>query len=191
MMIFPFHKIVPSVPLASHVYMPIDDENTMYYSFNFHPERPLTDEDLAREKEWRGIHTENIPGTDYAVQNKTNDYLIDRKLQASGSDFSPGGDGKSFTGIYGLCVQDCGIQESMGPIADRTLEHLLPGDMSIVRIRRLLLQVLKEHAAGKPLPAIDPKEYRVRAARFEAPKNAVFAEIASEKCLDIKLSIPA
>jgi phenylpropionate dioxygenase-like ring-hydroxylating dioxygenase large terminal subunit len=190
MMILPFHKIVPSVPLASHVYMPIDDENTMYYSFNFHPDRPLTDEDLAREKEWRGIHTKNIPGTDYAVANRANDYLIDRELQASGSDFSPGGDGKSFTGIFGLCIQDCGIQESMGPIADRTLEHLLASDIPLVRIRRRLLETLKDHAEGKPLPGIDPKEYRVRATRFEAPKNAVFAEIAPQKCLDIRLPVP-
>ena len=31
----------------------------------------------------RIIHTENIPGTDRAIRNKANDYLIDRALQAS------------------------------------------------------------------------------------------------------------
>jgi phenylpropionate dioxygenase-like ring-hydroxylating dioxygenase large terminal subunit len=187
MMIFPFHKIVPSVPLASHVYVPIDDENTMYYSFNFHPDRPLTNEDLDRELEWRGIHTENIPGTDYAVQNRANDYLIDRKLQSASSDFSVLGDGKSFTGIYGLCVQDCGIQESMGSIADRSLEHLLTSDSSVVRIRRMLLKALEDHAAGLPLPGLDPAHYRVRSTRFEAPKNASFVDMAKERCLNIKI----
>ncbi len=91
------------------------------------PTRPLTDEDLERSKEWRGIHTENIPGTDHAIRNKANDYLIDRELQASG---------QSYTGMKGLGTQDCAIQESMGPIADRTPEHLLASDAAIVKIRR-------------------------------------------------------
>ena len=114
----------------------------------FHPDRPLTEEDLARSKAFDGIHTENIPGTDRAIQNRDNDYLIDRALQASG---------ESFTGMKGLGIQDCAIQESMGPIADRTPEHLGISDTAIVKIRRLLLQTLKDHAAGKPLPGADPE----------------------------------
>jgi phenylpropionate dioxygenase-like ring-hydroxylating dioxygenase large terminal subunit len=91
-MLMPFHKIISSIPHAAHVWAPIDDENTMLYSIDFHPTRPLTDEDLKRSKEGRGIHTENAPGTDHAVRSKANDYLIDRALQASG---------KSFTGMQG------------------------------------------------------------------------------------------
>ena len=70
--------------MAAHVWAPIDDENTMLYSIDFRPDRPLTEEDLARSKQWRGIHTENVPGTDHAVRTSANDYLIDRALQASG-----------------------------------------------------------------------------------------------------------
>ena len=143
-MLMPFHKIIASNPAAAHVWAPMDDENTMLYSVDFSPQRPFTEEDLARSKSFRGIHTENIPGTDRALQNRANDYLIDRKLQASG---------QSFTGMRGLGIQDCAVQESMGPIADRTLEHLGISDTAIVKIRRLLLQTLKDHAAGKPLPA--------------------------------------
>jgi hypothetical protein len=161
-MLMPFHKIIPSVPKAAHVWVPMDDENTMLYSINFDPHKPLTDEALEREKAWRGIHTENISGTDNAVQNKANDYLIDRALQASG---------KSFSGLKGLGIQDCGVQESMGSIADRSLEHLLITDTAIVKIRRLLLQTLKDHAAGKRLPGMDPRSYRVRSARCELPKG--------------------
>ena len=161
-MLMPFHKIISSIPHAAHVWAPIDDENTMLYSINFHASRPLTDQDLAREKSFRGIHTENIPGTDYAARNKANDYLIDRALQASG---------ESFTGMKGLGTQDCAIQESMGPIADRTMEHLLASDAAISKIRRLLLQTLKDHGAGKPLPGMQPESYRVRSARCDAPKG--------------------
>ena len=166
-MLMPFHKIIASTPAAAHVWAPIDDENTMLYSIDFHPTRPLTGEDLARSKAFNGIHTENIPGTDRAVQNRDNDYLIDRALQSSG---------RSFTGMRGLGIQDCAIQESMGPIADRTIEHLGISDTAIVKIRRLLLQALKDHAAGKPLPGADPRSYRVRSARFKAPSGATFAQ---------------
>jgi len=166
-MLMPFHKIISSVPHAAHVWAPIDDENTMLYSIDFNPYRPLTEEDLARSRSGRGIHTENIAGTDHAVRNKDNDYLIDRALQASG---------QSFTGMKGLGTQDCAIQESMGPIADRTAEHLLASDTVIVKIRRLLLQTLKDHAAGKPLPGMLPASYRVRSTRCEAPKGASLSE---------------
>ena len=116
-MLMPFHKIISSVPHAAHIWMPIDDENTMLYSIDFNPTGPLTEEQSARSRSWHGIHTENVPGTDHATMNKDNDYLIDRQLQASG---------ESFTGMRGLAIQDCAIQESMGPVADRTQEHLWP-----------------------------------------------------------------
>ena len=166
-MLSPFHKIISSMPHAAHVWAPIDDENTMLYSIDFNPARPFTEQDLARSKSGLGIHTENIPGTDHAIRNRANDYLIDRALQASG---------KSYTGMTGFGTQDCGIQESMGPIADRTAEHLLACDAAIVKIRRLLLQMLKDHAAGKPLPGMDPASYRVRSGRFEAAKGVPFAQ---------------
>ena len=180
-MLMPFHKIISSVPHAAHVWAPIDDENTMLYSVDFHPARPLTDEDLARSKAWRGIHTENIPGTDHAVRNKANDYLIDRALQASG---------KSYTGMQGLGTQDCAIQESMGPIADRSQEHLLASDAAIIKIRRLLLQTLKDHAAGKPLPGMRPESYRVRSTRYEAPKGAPIADMI-ERYVRLKPQVAA
>ena len=166
-MMVPFHKVISSIPHGAHVWSPIDDENTMLYSVNFHPTRPLTDADLARSQAGLGIHTENVPGTDHAVRNKTNDYLIDRALQASG---------KSYTGLKGFGTQDCAIQESMGPIADRSLEHLLASDAAIVKIRRLLLQLLKDHEAGKPLPGMHPASYRARSGRFEAAKGVPFVD---------------
>jgi len=56
-MLMPFHKIIASNPAAAHVWVPMDDENTMLYSVDFNLERPLTDEDLARSKAHNGIHT--------------------------------------------------------------------------------------------------------------------------------------
>lgn len=176
-MMMPFHKVISSIPHAAHVWAPIDDENTMLYSVDFIPGRPMTEQDLKRSKEWRGIHTENHPGSDHAIRCKANDYLIDRALQKSGA---------SMTGMKGLGTQDCAIQESMGPISDRTREYLLACDAAIVKIRRLLLQSLKDHEAGKDPPGLKAKSFRVRSARCELPSGVS----VSPKALDLVRADP-
>ena len=50
------------------------------------------------------------------LRTKANNYLIDRQLQKT----------KSYTGIKGVSEQDAAVQDSQGPIADRTREHLGP-----------------------------------------------------------------
>ena len=171
-MLAPFHKLIPSDPIAAHVWAPIDDENTMLYSIDFNPERPLTEDDLRRSKTFNGIHTENMPGTDRAIQNKDNDYLIDRALQASG---------RSFTGMKGLGVQDCAIQESMGPIADRTKEHLGVSDTAIIRLRRQLMQLVKDQIDGVTVTPPPGSAYRLRPTRFTARPGESFADLFEEK----------
>ena len=164
-MLMPFHKIIASNPCGAHVWVPMDDEHTMLYSVDFQPHRPLQDDEMERTKNWFGIHSEKLPGSDRPLQNRDNDYLIDRQLQSSG---------QSFTGMKGLGVQDCAIQETMGPIADRTLEHLGVSDTAIIKIRSLLLQTLNDMAAGAELPGIDPASYRVRSTRFRLSTGEPF-----------------
>jgi hypothetical protein len=54
------------------------------------------------------------------LQNKANDYLIDREAQKT----------VSYTGIKGVRVQDLAVQEDQrGPISDRTTEHLGASDL--------------------------------------------------------------
>ena len=65
-----------------------------------------------------GVHSENIPGTYRPVANKDNDYLIDREAQKRGDTYS---------GVEGIAMQDASLQESMGPIVDRTKERLVLG----------------------------------------------------------------
>ncbi len=170
-MLMPFHKIISTRPHAAHMWVPIDDENTMLYSIDFKADAPLTQAEIDRCVEGSWIHTENSPGSDHAIRNKSNDYLIDRALQASG---------KSFTGIKGFGTQDCAIQESMGPIVDRSREYLLAGDAAIVKLRRLLLQALRDQAEGKPPMGLDPKSYRVRSVRCELGRDVDVAERISQ-----------
>jgi hypothetical protein len=63
----------------------------------------------------------------------------------------------------------------MGPVADRTAEHLLASDAAIVKIRRLLLQTLRDLEDGKSLPGMDAASYRVRSTRTEVAKGTDFS----------------
>lgn len=172
LMCMPFHKVFATSPEAAHMWVPINDENTMLYSVDYWPDKALTEEELERTITHHGIHTENIPGTDIPIHNKSNDYNIDRELQASG---------ESYTGMQGLGVQDAGIQESMGPIADRTIEHLGVSDTAIIQIRKLLLQSLRDFVAGKTPPGLDPVSYRARSRRFDLPEDGSFEDAINEQ----------
>jgi hypothetical protein len=166
----PFFKIIgraaPNAPIGAHAWVPIDDASCMLYSWEWHPDRPLTDEELVPCLTFRSIHAETLPGSDRTVLNQRtihaetlpgsdrtvlnqrNDYLIDRQLQRSGA---------SYTGIRGIGMQDTAMQESMGAIQDRTEEHLATGDMLIIALRRYLLDLLSEPIDD--LPALDPASH--------------------------------
>ncbi len=172
--LMPFHKLIgrhfgPDAPIGAHVWVPIDDANCMIYSVEYHPERPLEEKEMERSKNWLYIHAQVTPGSDRAVQNRDNDYLIDRALQKSGA---------SFTGMKGFGIQDCGIQESMGPIADRTRERLGKSDSIIIKLREGMLQLLEDFEAGEPLPGMDAAGYRVRSVVFTARDGQTFGNLA-------------
>lgn len=170
--LMPGHKIISATSPAAHIWMPIDDENTMLYSTEFKLDEPLGEKDFERVRGGRWIHSENIPGTDKAVRNKANDYLADREAQSAG---------KSYTGLVGLGIQDCAVQESMGPIADRSQEFLLPCDIEIVKIRRLFQQALDDMAAGKQPPGMNAASYRVRMHRWWAGKGDDVVQMMAER----------
>src|SRR5215207_2855694 len=66
--------------------------------------------------------------------NKTNDYLVDRKAQK---------EGRTFSGVWGIAMQDASLQESMGPIVDRTKENLVSTDNGIIMARHRLMRAAK------------------------------------------------
>ena len=176
-MLMPFHKIIGTRPIGAHAWVPMDDDTTMNYSVEYWPDRPLTESETEASRNFLYIHAENIAGSDRTRLNRDNDYLVDRALQSSG---------KSYTGIKGIGMQDCGIQESMGPIADRTREHLGVSDTIIIKLRRFLLQTLENVAGGQQPPGLVPSSYRVRSARFvlansERFEDAVGAQVKTDE----------
>ncbi len=70
-----------------------------------------------------------------SIQTLDNDYLIDREAQKNLV---------TYTGIpNGAEPEDRGMQESMGPIYDRTQEHLGTSDMMVIMTRRALIRAAK------------------------------------------------
>ncbi|MSQ26765.1 MAG: aromatic ring-hydroxylating dioxygenase subunit alpha [Dehalococcoidia bacterium] len=162
--LLPWYTIFPAdpgLPLGGHAWVPIDDTHCWTWSFSWQAERPLTPEEVADMRSGLGIHAHVDPITFQPLANRANDYRVDRVEQHRGS----------FSGIRGIGEQDMAAQESMGPIYDRTKEHLGVSDAAIISMRRLLLRLAHALEAGQePAAAAQPENYRVRSAALVLPR---------------------
>jgi phthalate 4,5-dioxygenase len=162
-------------PVHGHFWIPIDDESCWAWSFDYHPTRALTAAELAAMRDGKGIHTQTMPGTYIPVANRDNDYLMDRAAQRSGATYS---------GVAGIAMQDASLQESMGPIVDRSAEHLTMTDAGIVAARDRLMRAARALAdKGMPPPGVDPKTHAVRSAAVILPSGQAFQEGARDALL--------
>ena len=158
-------------PMHGHFWIPIDDENCWAWSFDYHPVRALTDYERQAMEAGKGVHVA-VDRNFRPLQNKDNDYLIDRAAQKSGHTFS---------GVEGIGMQDASLQESMGPIQDRTKENLVSTDNGVIMARHRLMKAAKELAAKGTLPpGRDPVHQRVRSVAVVLPPGTPFKEGAGE-----------
>lgn len=155
-------------PVHGHFWVPIDDENCWAWSFDYHPVRALTEDELESMRTGHGVHNEYVPGTFRPLANKDNDYLMDREAQRRG---------ETYSGIKGIAMQDASLQESMGPIVDRTKERLVATDAGIIKARQKLrkaLLALEEN--GTVPPGVDPEHQKVRSAAIVLPAEQPMLE---------------
>ncbi|MCI0548319.1 MAG: Rieske 2Fe-2S domain-containing protein [Candidatus Rokubacteria bacterium] len=170
--ILPFHQIRPSrseggVPLvAGHSWVPMDDENTMVFNWEYSTTAaPLTEEDRLERRLGNG--PVDVDQTTFrSRRNRRNNYLLDRHVQKT----------ESFTGIDGINTQDRAIQESMGPIVDRSREHLGPADRAVIQARRLLLEAVRTVGEGGTPRGIRPTYATLEAAEAVLPRDADWRE---------------
>ena len=166
--VLPTHTIIPpraGHPLGAHVWVPIDDQHCWAWSINYHPRRSLKISELKAMRSGKGIHVKYLPGTFLPLQNRRNDYLIDRKSE-------------NFSGVEGIAMQDASLQESMGPIQDRARENLCPTDRGIVMARKKLLEAAQAARESKAIPGLLAAEQRVRSCSIELPRGQHFREHA-------------
>ena len=172
--LMPFFTAIPprgDHPMHGHFWVPIDDETCWAWSYDYHPVRALSASELQAMKDGHGVHVKYIPGTYRPLQNKDNDYLIDRQAQK---------EGRSFSGVDGFSMQDASVQESMGPIQDRTRENLVTTDNGIIMARHLLMRAAKALQKGIEPPGRDPVTQRVRSASLVLPPDVSFSEAAKD-----------
>ena len=164
--------------MHGHFWIPIDDENCWAYSFDYHPVRALTSTERQHMIDGHGVHSKNIPGTYRPQANLDNDYLMDREAQRSGLHYS---------GVEGIAIQDSSLQESMGPIVDRTKERLVPADSGIIKARaKLRKAVMALRDEGVTPPGVDPAHHHVRSAAIVLP----VAESFMDSCRDAVVATP-
>jgi len=154
-----------------HFWVPIDDEHCWAWSYEYHPTRPLNAAEVAAVRAGKGIHITYEPGTFRSAANKDNDYKMDRAAQKAG---------KTYSGVEGIGMQDAAVQESMGPVVDRTKERLVSTDVGIIMARgRLLLAVKAFSEKGIVPPGVNPEHQRVRSAAVILPPDQPFKVAAA------------
>ena len=167
--LFPFYAMVPTGVLGLEIrvraWVPMDDEHTLAYTINLaapppnrHVGRQVVGpvETLPNNSDWYGRFR--------PVPNQNNDYLIDRKEQKE----------ISYTGISAIFMQDQAVTESMGPIYDRTEEHLGSSDQMVIRTRKRLIDAARAlRDRGEIPPGVDrPEIYGVRSGGVVLPRGA-------------------
>lgn len=154
--ILPWYIIVPpflvDAPYRMDAAIPLDDEHCWLWAFSWHPQRALTAYERYLYSHGVEGHLPAEPGSFRTLPSAANDYLIDRDLVRFGA----------FSGIKAVQVQDMAMQDSQGPIADRSLEHLGTSDIAIIEARRTLLRLAESAPEPAALPGRDPQSHRVR-----------------------------
>jgi hypothetical protein len=89
--------------------------------------------------------------------------------------------GDTYSGVRGISMQDASLQESMGPIVDRTKERLVSTDSGIIMARRKLWRAVEAlRDEGVTPPGVDTAHQAVRSAAIVLPADQSFIEGASE-----------
>jgi hypothetical protein len=82
---------------------------------------------------------------------------------------------ESFSGIFGIREQDAAMTVGMGPIVDRSKEHLGAADSAVIALRRVLMKAARDLEAGvEPYAPCHGDAYRRRAWSAVLPRNDDF-----------------
>lgn len=164
----PTYSLIPREDghlLQCNMRVPADDHHHWFFRTQYHPSRPLTGEELHEFRHGGNVFQDVLPGTYLPRQTLANDFLVDRGAQRSGS----------YSGIKGIPVQDQSVTITMGPVADRSREHLATSDAAIIAARRRLRDSAEAVADGQAIPAPnDPGSYLLRAPALLLDRDVAF-----------------
>lgn len=158
-----------------NMWVPRDDNSCWAWDVCFNEVTPMPEELKQGLREYRGYDTFD-PKTFFKYANLGNMWYQDRELMKT----------TSWSGIRGLFIQDNAVQESMGSIVDRTIEHLGTTDIAIITARRLYLKAARElNDEGIEPPGVwEQRDYEyIRSEAFVQPLSATWQQ---EKPLDAR-----
>ena len=158
--------------INGHIFVPMDDENTMVFNWiGKYGDAVIGEQERAMMELARGRGPgEFTPSPQYRkTRNLDVDWLIDRSVQKR----------ETYSGIDGLNTQDHAVQESMGPIVDRSRENLGTTDAAVIATRRLLLRLLKTNDADPP--GVKPTYYNIRAIERMLPLDAKWQTLLKDQ----------
>jgi phthalate 4,5-dioxygenase len=160
--VFPYYSLIPGdhgQPRLVVAVVPIDDEWSAHWYYHMNPFGPVP--------EWyRALAFEGTaPNSDNYSEDMGSSADLWHQDRAAMKEGHWSGVLKNFT------YEDFIIEESMGPIADRSQEYLGSSDAVIMRARRLLLEALRDHETGKLPFGLDQElDYsRIRALAIRMP----------------------
>ncbi|MDB5544195.1 MAG: Rieske iron-sulfur protein, partial [Hyphomicrobiales bacterium] len=157
--IAPYTVLIPSNNLynVAIVHVPTDDTHTAFHFIAWGNAATV-----PATEEWRKfLHAQVGVDVDKHFRNtrtRANNYLQDRKAMKLGN----------FTGIPGIPNQDIVMWETMGPIADRSLDRLGASDLAIVEFRKIMVEAARTILAGGPaIGTVEPRIPHNRLRSFE------------------------
>jgi phthalate 4,5-dioxygenase oxygenase subunit len=156
--------------IAGHHWVPIDDNTTMVWNWFYSLDEALSEGEKNEEISGNGPAFVD-PVTFRAAVNPRNNWLIDRNMQRY----------ENFTGIQGVNAQDRAVQEAMGPIVNRSKEHLGQTDRAVIMTRRLLLRAIDTVRDGGTPPGLGESYYGLRAIEDVIPAEEVGLDALAER----------
>jgi phthalate 4,5-dioxygenase oxygenase subunit len=192
--LFPFHTMVggglnaKELVFNGKAWIPMDDRNTLNLEWQFRPGKPWTEEECEELRQvrnpWGFLPATSEPGGAWRPKaSLQNDYFRDAELERT----------TLFSGIQSNPLQDAAVQESMGPIVDRTAEHLGASDAAVTRVRRRLIRAARAlQERGTAPPGVDDVGiYRCRPVGVVLPKRADWMEATTAHRLASGRSAPS
>lgn len=154
--------------LGCLAWVPVDDRNTMVYAITYHPDRPLTEDEISVRRAGHGFHPTLEEGTYKRARNKENDYLIERKTSGANPL-------ASISNQFELALV---LEESMGAIVDRSREQLDENDIAVMAARRMLMKAAIDLREGTEPPAAHMGHaYNVRATSTTLNKGETLEDV--------------
>jgi hypothetical protein len=166
----PFFSFIPSAPRGPRIVccsIPIDDVTTAQWYIAYDTDLPMSRSLMGAFGTW----SENPDHFNADMGDAGNLWLQDRQAMKDGH----------WSGIMdrGNAYEDFAVQESMGPIVDRSKEYLGTCDRVIYRARRLLLDAVKRHGETGELAFVseDIDFSAIRAVSFAFPGEIDWREV--------------